>query len=118
MITEFGRWTRTLRIEKDELLADMAKKLDVTPSFLSAVENGKRKIPKSWEKNLLVLYNLNDDDVAKLQTAINNSADVVKIDTRQFDRTENEIVHAFARRFQELDAEKKKKIKEILDGAK
>ena len=44
-VTEFGKFSRKLRIENDELLRDMANKLGVTASYLSAEEiyqkNGK-----------------------------------------------------------------------------
>ena len=42
MITPFGKYLRKLRIDHDEKLKDMAAKLGVTGSYLSAVEIGKR----------------------------------------------------------------------------
>ena len=45
MITAFGKFLRNLRMDIGELLLQMAEKLDVSPAFLSGVENGKRKIP-------------------------------------------------------------------------
>ena len=44
MITPIGKFLRKLRIDTGEILKDMAEKLHVSPSFLSAVENGKKKI--------------------------------------------------------------------------
>lgn len=43
MITPIGKFLRKLRIDTGEILKDMAEKLHVSPSFLSAVENGKKK---------------------------------------------------------------------------
>ena len=43
MITSLGNFLRKLRFEKGEVLKDMAEKLGVTVSFLSAVENGKKE---------------------------------------------------------------------------
>ena len=42
MITSLGRFLRKLRIDQGEILKDMADKLGVSVSFLSAVENGKK----------------------------------------------------------------------------
>ena len=39
MLTNFGKALRKLRIDNNELLKDMALKLEVTVSYLSAVEN-------------------------------------------------------------------------------
>ena len=43
MITRFGKELRKIRIDHGEILKDMAEKLQVTPSFLSSVEVGKKK---------------------------------------------------------------------------
>ena len=45
MLTKFGKELRKIRIENDEILKDMADKLNVTAAYLSAVENGNRKVP-------------------------------------------------------------------------
>ena len=47
-ITEFGKAVRKARIDADETLASMAKQLNTTPSFLSALEMGRKKIPADW----------------------------------------------------------------------
>ena len=48
MLTDFGKELRKIRIDNNEFLKDMANKLGVTVSYLSAVENGKRDIPDEW----------------------------------------------------------------------
>ena len=45
MITEFGKELRKLRIDRGEILKTMAEKINVTSSYLSAIECGKRNIP-------------------------------------------------------------------------
>ena len=57
-LTEFGKFSRKLRIDNGELLKDMAIKLNVTPSFLSMVETGRRSIPKKWEEEIEKIYSL------------------------------------------------------------
>ena len=51
MLTSIGRFLRKLRIENGEILKDMAEALGVSSAFLSAVENGKKKMPESWIEN-------------------------------------------------------------------
>lgn len=58
MFTSFGKFARRLRIENGELLKDMAAKLDVTSSYLSAVEHGKKRVPDVWQEQLSEIYHL------------------------------------------------------------
>lgn len=58
MATGFGKFLRKLRIDADETQGDMAKKLDVAQSFLSAVENGKKGISKALCRKILDSYSL------------------------------------------------------------
>ena len=49
-ITKFGEYARDLRIDRGENLKEMAKNLGVSSAFLSAVENGKKQVPKTKER--------------------------------------------------------------------
>lgn len=51
-ITEFGKAVRKARIDADVTLASMAEELQTTPSFLSAMEMGRKKIPDAWVSNI------------------------------------------------------------------
>lgn len=44
-LTEFGKAIRKARIESGDTLRAMAKSLEITPAFLSAIEHEKKKIP-------------------------------------------------------------------------
>ena len=63
MLTDFGKRLRMLRIEKDEKLLDMADRLEISSSFLSAVENGKKSPPSGFEEEVITAYDL-DKDIA------------------------------------------------------
>ena len=76
MLTPLGKYLRKLRIDKGEILKNMSDKLKVTVSFLSAVENGKKKMPSEWNQKICDLYKL-DDIVNCIE---NESADIVFID--------------------------------------
>ena len=67
MLTRFGKRLRTLRIEENQRLKDMADKLGVTAAYLSAVENGKRRVPDSWIATLTDEYGLSPEEERELQ---------------------------------------------------
>ena len=48
---------RTLRIKKCETIIDMAEKLNMRITVLSAIENGKIKIPDNFLEDLFRIYN-------------------------------------------------------------
>lgn len=79
-LTAFGRITRKLRIDRGELLKDMAKQLGITVSYLSAVETGKRNVPHNWIERLQQSYDLSSDETMLLQKAASDSRVYDKID--------------------------------------
>ena len=80
MITEFGKLLRIIRINSGDSAKDMAQKLNMSASYLSTIENGKRNIPPDMEDLLIRAYNLSDKDKEKLRKAMVDSSDTVKID--------------------------------------
>ncbi|MEX3623546.1 helix-turn-helix transcriptional regulator [Viridibacillus arvi] len=66
MLTDFGKFTRKLRIDHDENLKDMASKLNVTSRSLSEVERGKRKIPDEWAQSIAEKYVLSEQQLNEL----------------------------------------------------
>ena len=85
MVNNFGKFCRKLRIDNDELLYDMAKKLGVSSAFLSKVENGKKKPPKDQNYDSIDISGMSDND--------------------------RMMMLSFARKFDQLD---KRKIKDLL----
>ena len=102
MITTFGKFCRTLRIERDEFLKDMAKKLGVSPAYLSAVEVGKRNIPEGWTDALQKHYHLNETESEKLKIAVDMSAKQLKMNLANLSDHKKEVAVVFARRLDEL----------------
>ena len=115
MLSEFGKFTRKLRIDEGELLKDMAQKLAVTTSYLSAIEIGKRNIPTSWRDILIDMYELNSDEVDELNEAIYNSQKVLKLDLGNLEQNDKSLMLTFARKFDELEDSQKEKIEAILN---
>lgn len=114
MITEYGRVLRKIRIDKGEVLRDMAEKLQMTSSYLSAIECGKRKIPDSMTEKIVGLYNLNQDERIELEDAMQKSLKSIQINLSNIDEEKQELALKFARTFEDIDNETIAKIKELL----
>lgn len=61
--TEYGKYLKKLRIDKDNTLAAMAKDMGIAPSYLSAIESDERVIPVDFTEKISEKYSL--DDTAK-----------------------------------------------------
>lgn len=113
MLNSFGKFCRKLRIDKGELLKDMATKLGVTSSYLSAVENGKRNVPHNWIEKISDMYSLNSSDINELKRAFDESKKIVQFDFSGYSSEEKNDLLAFAREFKGLNEDEREKIKDI-----
>lgn len=114
MLTQFGKFCRKLRIDNGELLKDMANKLEVTSSYLSAVENGKRNVPQEWPTKIIDFYELNQEQQQELQKVIQESKKELRIDFSNYDNEDKQVLMALAREFKDMDQVDKDTIKSIL----
>ncbi len=118
MITSVGRFLRKLRIDKGEILRTMAGTLGVSSAFLSAVENGKKKLPDAWLPKLQASYNLSCEQMEELKQAVMESSDTVELNIRNASEDNRRLAVSFARRFDSLDEETSKKLFGILNNQK
>ena len=114
MLTAFGKELRKLRIMAGELIRDMAAKLDVTASYLSAVETGKRQIPNGWVNKISDIYGLSPEEKSALQKAADASALSVKLDLNGLTDRRRQTAVLFAREFSGMDDEKLESIRKLL----
>lgn len=114
MLTKFGKFTRKLRIDHSELLRDMADKLNVSSSYLSAVEVGKRPVPEKWLCELKNIYSLSNNEYTQLLNAADKSREEVVLNLSNKKNSDQDLILSFARQFDALDEFAKKQIKEIL----
>lgn len=118
MLTKFGKELRKIRIENDQILKDMADKLNVTAAYLSAVENGNRKVPDSWINIITEEYNLSDENANNLQKLAYEDRNDINV---CFDNTNNQeanLALSFARKFKNLNDDQIEEIQKILDKTK
>lgn len=115
VLTEFGKFSRKLRIDHGELLKDMAKKLGVTSAYLSAVEAGHRKIPEKWLELIQNLYSMTAEEITAMREAYDCSINEIKIDLSEQSPSYKEVAIMFARElknFEETD------LKDLLEKMK
>ena len=118
MLTKIGKELRKIRLDRDELLKDMADKLNVTVAYLSAVENGKRKFPDSWIQIIALKYGLEDYEVERLQKLAFDERDCININMDNVDIKGRNLAYSFARRFQDLSLEEIEELEKILKRGK
>ena len=118
MITSVGKFLRELRIGKGEILKTMAETLGVSSAFLSAVENGKKKLPDAWLPKLEEYYGLSSEQMEELRQAIIESGDTVALNIRNASAGNRQLAISFARQFDTLDEETSKKLLSILSKHK
>lgn len=118
MLSPFGKFCRKLRLERGELLLDMAKKLQVQSSYLSSVEVGRKSVPESWKDEIANLYNLNIDEKKDLEKAIDESIRQIKINMENRSDKDRQFLLAFARKLDDLEFSEKESILKILQNNK
>nr|DAY97236.1 MAG TPA: helix-turn-helix domain protein [Caudoviricetes sp.] len=118
MLTEFGKVLRKIRIDHNEILKNMADKLDVTVSYLSAIENGKREVPNGWVERIAQFYDLSENDINIMYEALYNSKKKVSIDLENLNGSKRQAAIAFAREFNDLSEEDVRDILKMLKKMK
>ncbi|MDC7289574.1 helix-turn-helix domain-containing protein [Blautia schinkii] len=116
MVNNFGKFCRKLRIDKNELLYDMAAKLGVSSAFLSKVENGKKKPPQEWRNLLIEKYDLEGQKIRELDKCIFEAQNYNSIDMSGWKEDDRMMMLSFARKFSNLDKDILRQFLEEEDG--
>lgn len=116
MITELGKEIRKLRIDKDETLAKMSKKLGMSISYLSAIENGAREVPSDFVDRLRAIYHLSKERTEILRKAEANSASKISIPLSSALCEQRQLAFALSRKLKELSSEECERIIRYLGG--
>lgn len=103
MVTELGKFLRKIRIDRDELLSNMAKTLGVSSSFLSLVETGKKKPPLHWEQKIIEYYNLQDKHLEEFTECFFEALNADKIDISYFEEADKKLLRSLVKKFDSLD---------------
>lgn len=103
-MTPFGEKLRALRAERGISLGEMAEAIGVTPTYLSALEHGRRGQP-NWVfvQRVIHFFNIIWDDAEELQRLADVSHPRVTVDTAGLDPRATLLANRLARRIGELD---------------
>ena len=116
-VTAFGKELRKMRIDASEVLGTMAKKLGVSPAYLSSIENGQRDIPENLISALAKTYGLSQErqnELEELKAQVKGAVDVNFEDKKNnADYVETAVM--FARDFSKLSEEQILMMKELLE---
>lgn len=115
-VTAFGKYLRKMRIDCSEVLGEMAKKLEVSPAYLSSIENGGREIPDNFVEKIAAEYGLSERQKEELEEAkaqVKGAVDV-KFEEQKSESNYVETAVMFARDFSSLTNEQVSQLKELL----
>lgn len=115
MLTNFGKFCRKLRIDRGELLLDMANKLGVSAAFLSSVETGKKKPPIAWENILIKSYVMDENMIRELHDCFFEARNMDSIDITEYKGTERDLILAFARKINTFDETRLNKLRILIN---
>lgn len=114
--TKFGELFRIYRIKNGETLHDAKDFLGVSTSFISAVELGKKKVPRKWLSIISDHYKLNDEERIEFEKAIDETMDSIKVDLSNTDLYQRNLAMVFSRSFDNISEETANEIIDILNG--
>lgn len=105
MATTFGKELRKLRIDKDETIHTMAKKLEMSMSYLSAIEAGSRNIPSDMVDKIITKYKLNKERSEILRQAEAESAKEINVNLDGVSPEQRKLVFALSRKLNDISDE-------------
>ena len=97
MLTEFGKVMRIIRINTGDSMRDMAAKIGMSATYLSAIETGKRNIPANMEELLFSNYNFSEKDKKKIKDSIEKSAAQVKINLTEMADKKKKLIYKLSK---------------------
>lgn len=95
-LNEIGNFLTSFRNEIGESLRTMAAKLDISATYLSAIENNKRNIPADFLDKFMEIYNVDEDTKKKLEKAILLSSSNLKVDVTNASVAKKELLYSIA----------------------
>ena len=111
-MTPFGIAMRKIRLEKGLRIMDIAAKLGLTSSFISAVVSGKKPIPGSYVASVVRVLCLTQPAALNFKESADRSKTYIDVDA--LEGSQRELVAAFARKLDDLPPEFLEQIKKMV----
>lgn len=78
-LTELGKELRKIRIGREEVLFDMAKRLDISSAMLSAIETGAKAAPEGFAYRLAEHYEQVADSIEHFEHLCDMTKKMLKV---------------------------------------
>lgn len=114
VLTELGKYLRRYRIDKGMLLKDMAAALNLTPAYISAIENGKRPPTLEFVKSIRQSLGLNEYEENSLMDAYYQTVNAITINIDSTNDRQTDLGLIFARKIDSLSDDQINLISQIL----
>lgn len=118
MPNEFGKILRKIRIDHGEILKDMAVRLKISSAYLSAMEVGKRIVPKKVIDEIVRIYALDTKMAQKLILAAEDNEKTIQIRINDTTPEKRNAALVFARNFDNMDSALAEKIVKLMRETK
>jgi len=115
MLTEFGKLLRKIRIDRSEILKNMADALGISSAYLSAIEVGKRAIPFDFVRQIQKVYSLGAKTIEELQEAADRTTQSIKLNLVSVPPNKRNAALVFARNFESMDNATAQNILKLFD---
>lgn len=112
--TELRKFNIKLRNKNGESLRDMATKLGVTASYLSAVEHGKKRVTEKLAEDICRIYNLSQEQREEFKAHIIKSSDTLNLSN--LTDVQRQLIYLVYLKLDYLSSEDIDIIKKILEG--
>lgn len=116
MATEFGDKVQKLRQLAGLTLFEVAQKMGMSTAFLSAVENGRKRVPDDFVKKLSRALPEAAAQVGELESLANQAREQVVLPLPKASRNDADLATVLARKFNTLSEAQKNRIRAILDN--
>jgi len=114
MLTALGKVLRVIRMDRRILLKDMADSLGVKPSYVSSIENGKRKPSENFVQSLRAALNLTEEEFQRVTDAYIETVQELSLKFDSEETHQRDLALILARSFNNLTPEQAEQIKKIM----
>ena len=113
-INSFGDYLKKLRKIKNISMQELANRLNITKSFLSLIENGKKLIPLDYADKITKIFDLNNQEKEILKSTIQYTNNRVEISLNNMNESQKKVSIEFAKQINDATPEMIEDLEKIL----
>jgi len=116
MLTSLGKVLRVIRMDKGLLLKDMADRMSVKPSYISSIENGKRRPSENFVQSVGSALQLTLEEYQKVSDAYIKTVQELSLTLNPDKPHQIDLALALARSFDGLTSDQAEAIEKIMNS--